>query len=572
MKKNFYKILISVFVMLASVPLSGQENGTDTNFTQRIAKETTPQGGGKGNSRKNGKEIPAGRISLAFCKECHNNNLLIYDFSCKRLYYSTDGKVADPVDNIKKIKVKYGKELKFVAINLNRYMYDVSFYIDDISFGSEPPALFTNLFLGQGDFIDGLSKLAKPVETAVAEYPWKKLEEALIAFKMNYDALTDNYIRAYSDCETFECCEKINKKKFSDYSKELLQLKLMYHATMSEINKMLSDAQKDLGTINTTLEKARADHKKAISLDEEIKKLKDDPKADKKKLAEKQKERAAIILTDTTNTFKQKTYAETAVTTYTQAKETIEKIWADFSKPTEEQLMRMVLFNNNLSKENFSYTAPPIYPQGDRLEFGLKIVPRDTAASVVSKWNIKPLDRDSTSFAVAVTQKSFVSFSSGIFIGFGNKFRDQTYQWQAQPNSDNVITDSAQYKLISTGNASPPIGFSALAHMGKKLTPGFGMALAIGAGISIEDKPRPVYLGGVSFMFGNQQQFSISTGVACMQVEKLRSEAYPNMNTTVYDSRPASIDYKKGLEAGGFVSLTYIIFTPGARRAVASGR
>jgi hypothetical protein len=574
MKKQFYRHCIFALAFFVSAPLLAQNSAGDTDAgnNKPTGPDTTKGSPQRHSSRKPEKKPPAGRISLAFCKECHNSNLLIYDFSCKKLYYSSDGQFADPVDDLKKIKVRYGKELKFIAINVNRYVYDVVFTIDDVSFGSEPPALFTNLFLGQGDFMDGLAKLAKPGGLEFSEYPWKALETALIVFKQKYDELTDSYIKAYSDCETFECCEKIQKKKFSDYSRELLELKSVYHATMAEIHNFSIQAETDLNSANTTLEKMRSDYRKAAGLDEEIKKLKEDPKVDKQKLAEKQRERNAIKLTDTTQTFNEKTLAETAIKTNTQAKETIENIWTGFSKPTDEQLMRMVLFNNNLSKENFHYTAPPMYPQGDRLEFALKIAPRDTVNSIVTKWHSKPLDRDSTSFAVTVTKKSFVSFSSGVFIGFGDKFRDQTYQWQAQPNAENVITDSAKYKLVSTGNASPPIGFTALAHVGKKIAPGFSMAIAVGAGISIEDKPRPVYLSGLSFMFGNKQQFNISAGMACMQVEKIKTDLYPNMNSTIYDSKPATIEFKKGLEAGGFVSVTYTIFTPGSRRGITSGQ
>jgi hypothetical protein len=60
--------------------------------------------------------------------------------------------------------------------------------------------------------------------------------------------------------------------------------------------------------------------------------------------------------------------------------------------------------------------------------------------------------------------------------------------------------------------------------------------------------------------------------MACMQVEKIKTDLYPNMNSTIYDSKPATIEFKKGLEAGGFVSVTYTIFTPGSRRGITSGQ
>lgn len=58
-------------------------------------------------------------------------------------------------------------------------------------------------------------------------------------------------------------------------------------------------------------------------------------------------------------------------------------------------------------------------------------------------------------------------------------------------------------------------------------------------------------------------------GVALAQVNKLKSELYPNPDI-LYASKPTDIEYSKKLGVGGFVSLTYTIFNLNSSRASSS--
>ncbi|MBV7530638.1 hypothetical protein [Chitinophaga sp. sic0106] len=460
-----------------------------------------------------------------------------------------------------------------MVVNVNRYIYNVGFSVDDIEFGSEPPALFNQLFLGQGEFYDALLKLLPADKNSASKSPLAKLKDAMEIYKTSYDKLMDNYVMAYSSCGTLACCDELKntgKQSFSTLSNQLSAVRNSYNDGYAGISSEINKAQLNLNNFNLNLDGCRKTITTKNALSEELKKLKEKPKENAAKIIETQKKIDALPTCDTLEIKEEINTAELAVKEYTLTKETLERLWTAFEKPAEDQLLKLVLFNNNMSREHLYYTAPPIYPQGHQLQFGLRISPRDTG-SLVTKWNIMPLRNDSTGFDVTVVNKWYVSFSSGVFGSFGKRFKDETYEWQAQPNAGGVITDSAQYKLTGTGNGSSPIGFAALANLGVKLTKGFGVGLGVGAGLSIEDQPKPVYLAGLSLMFGTKQQFNITIGGVAAQVKKLRSELYPNMGQVVYDTKPTGISYKKSLEAGGFIAITYTIFTPGSKRSVISG-
>ena len=82
--------------------------------------------------------------------------------------------------------------------------------------------------------------------------------------------------------------------------------------------------------------------------------------------------------------------------------------------------MKLVHFENNLVKNNFSYVSPTLYPSGDRLSINVKIKPNQT--EVNKKWLVMPLENDEFNIEFRVKNKWFYSFSTGPFIGVGNQF------------------------------------------------------------------------------------------------------------------------------------------------------
>ncbi|MES2132584.1 MAG: hypothetical protein V4506_09545 [Bacteroidota bacterium] len=420
-------------------------------------------------------------------------------------------------------------------------MYNVGFTVDNIDFGSEPPALFKQLFLGDGSYlnslIDGLNKDISHGITDKNNPP--KLKSSIEEFMKEYNKLLATQLNAYQYCPNImPCCD--NSKGKIDYdslSSKLLKLKMDYYEYEEELNNGIADAQKRGAEIN----KCKEEKKK---LEGEIAKA---TPAEKLKIQKKINE-LACGNEDTDKTIKTLNLSQT----------NLDKLWALISKITEQELMKIILFNNNLNADHFSYNSPPIFPKGNKLTIGLNITPADS--SLIKKWSIMPLYNDSLSVDLFVKGKWFVSFSSGPFVGIGEKLRTETYGWQQQANANGIITDSAQYKLVSTGKAGAPIGIAAFGNIGTKLIPGFGIGISTGVGIAIGKKSKPVYFVGGSLFFGELRQFNITGGLSLMEVDHLKSELYPGIGTTLYSSKPDDVEYIKKINMGGFVSISYTIF------------
>jgi hypothetical protein len=153
-------------------------------------------------------------------------------------------------------------------------------------------------------------------------------------------------------------------------------------------------------------------------------------------------------------------------------------------------------------------------------------------------------------------------FSTGPFFGFGKKFVDDTYAYLPIRDSNNVVSDSSQFKLANTGASKVPPGIGAFAHFGTKFSSGFGVGITTGVGLTIENNPRPIYFLGPNISLGDNNQFNISGGCAITQVEKVKSELYPDFENTIFETKPtAGISYSKKTATGWFVSLSYTVFT-----------
>jgi hypothetical protein len=356
--------------------------------------------------------------------------------------------------------------------------------------------------------------------------------------------------------------------KFSTISSQITILKIAYENARLFVNNKLNDIQPKIDKNSKSLNDCRDNLKKKAVLEDSLKMLL--VKNPGSKRIKPIKADIENLNCDTNQYLLEIKTHGSNITSFIIQKETLEKIWNSIIKPTDEQIMKLVLFNNNLVAEHFSYTAPPIYPQGNRIRFGLRISPRDSLHSLISKWNIMPLYNDSISFDLPVLYKPYVSFSTGPFLGFGKNLYNESYAWQPQPDNHNVIPDSAQFKLVSTGRIYNPIGFAAIANIGIKFSNFFGLGGSIGVGVTVETKPRPAYLGGVSLFIGNKQQFTVTYGIAAMQMDRLKTDLYPDMTKTLYNSNPGNVSYTKKLEFGQFISITYTAFTLGNTRASSS--
>lgn len=485
--------------------------------------------------------------------------ILFYDFSSKRFFYKNQ-----LVSNLNDVKAKYREEFRIKVLNINRYNYNVEFSVDDIELGSEQPKLFKELFSGTGDYLNNLLNELKSSETPeIARqegFNASKFMSALKDFLVGYYAIMDRQLEAFSYCPTKipDCNGKPDTKVlFSNMAMKLLHLKVSYQEyhtgvtdRLSLLKKRLKDSEDRLTSCIEEKEKIEADRVKAkdskekTKIDEDIRALGYDN-----------------LQNEVNTNSKNKLIAVTRIAQ-------MEKFWTVISRITDEDLMKLTLFNNNFVADHFSYVSPPIYPEGNMIDIGLKFKPSDS--SLIKKWNIMPLYSDSLGLNIFVKNKMFVSFSSGPFIGICKKIRGETYGWQPQPDAGGIITDSVKYKLVSTGEGNIPVGIAAFANIGKKFSEGFGLAISPGVGITAEKNPRPVYFLGGSLNFGKKNMFSLTGGFAFVLADQLKSELYPDPENKQYQNT-SEIAYSKELKVGGFISISYTVFSFDKTKSVRSG-
>ncbi|WP_299755381.1 hypothetical protein [uncultured Pontibacter sp.] len=485
-------------------------------------------------------------------------NTLVYDFESKKFYVNeyTSGKDKkesinrnkdNELKNLNKVFINYNKGFNIEVKNINRYLYNIEIATESVDLGSAPPALFNQLFLG-ANYAEGLLATLtkeKGQQGLHGESNRNDFEEALKQFLSDYNQLVDRKLLAYEyGVRNFD--KAPNEVKYSVFAKKLLELRIIYQAYNAELIESLAAINKEIDAAEKKLESCK---KEKAELET---KLKSEKNPNRIKEIKNQIDKLKCEENDLNRLKGEKKLKE-------QLKQDGERLWESTSKISDSNLAKTILFNRNLHNDHLTYTSPPIYPNGNLHNISLKISPSDS--SLVKKWNIMPLENDSLSFSFFVKGKTFVSFSSGPFVGFGNKLIYNTYNWQPQPNKDGIITDSTQYKLVPTGSSNTPLGLAAFANIGRKISRGTGVAISPGVGITIESNPKPVYFIGASLLTGENQQFNISTGFAFMNTEGLNKEFYNGIQDKLFASKPSEIEYTKKLNYGGFISISYTLFT-----------
>jgi hypothetical protein len=566
MKKEMAFLLFAAIMMFRYA--AGQTSGSDSKLVHRVdsinkrIRFLEEKGRKKETSSsiiKQEQEKPVLKDLYGGSKDFNDPGILFYDFSSKRFFYKNQ-----PVSNLNDVKAKYREEFRIKVLNINRYNYNVEFSVDDVEFGSEEPNLFKELFLGSGDYLNNLIDEIKSTEKReTMRQEGSNVSDFMLALKnflTDYYTLMDKQVEAFSYCPARiqDCISAADKKAlFSEIALKLTKLKLIYQKYHEEMVKGLSKLKEKLKASEENLNACKAKKKKL-----EADRMKEN---NSKKIAQIDKDIQALgydSLQKVVNTnSKNKSVADTIIAQ-------TEKSWTVFSRITDEDLMKLTLFNNNFVADHFSYLSPPIYPEGNMIEIGLKFKPSDS--SLIKKWNIMPLYSDSLGLNIFVKNKIFVSFSSGPFIGTCKKIRGETYGWQPQPNAQGIITDTATYKLVLTGDGNMPVGIAAFANLGTKVSEGFGVAISPGAGITAEKNPRPVYFLGSSLSFGKKNMFSLTGGFAFVHADQLKSELYPDPGITQYKNT-SEIEYSKEMQVGGFISISYTVFSFDKTKSVKSG-
>jgi len=493
--------------------------------------------------------------------------IYVFDFnkvSTKRRFYKVvrDEKEGD---RLKTSKVNFSTEVLspknqvFVKVSgVNRLMFDVS--IEDTLFDldSEPSALYTGMFLGDSSSLLGtLMKNFSSNVKAFGNDDLQKMIEELKCFYSMYASLKAELRKAFDPCAEFLCCSNIDfdkiKKKLININSGIVSLQSQYvleKKKMEEHKKKIEDCKKK----KTAYDKLDAEIK-------ELEKIKESDRTpeQKKSLTDKQEQLKKLEkpCTDDEITETQNSMVELNNELSLLAAMEILQV----SLPKERDLDSISNFLMQLVEQNQNLMKGATQLNGNRLEITVRINSRDSVARLVGYPGL----RNYNHYKIPILRKQFVSFSSGSFITLKKNLQNKTYDWQAIPNSSNVL-DSSKFRLVESGYTNPPMGFAAFGSIEWRLYRSFGVGFSGGVGLTIEGSPRMAYLAGASLFFGDLRQFGVTGGFAAMQVNRLKNNFQSLYDQQVISlSRPA-IEYYKEFKVGAFVSVTYTPFKLAKRK------
>jgi hypothetical protein len=373
------------------------------------------------------------------------------------------------------------------------------------------------------------------------------LRDSFNTLETYYNHFLDKKIIAYSVCtDSIPCCDVTNTENTYKYFSYLL----------TDITKAYFDFKDTLDTKPVPEPAAKPD---AITPS--------DPSLDTIKL---KVHTSDIIIENGRITgiklhqLQDSTKPEKVVDPVKAAIKSIDSLWYEFEKSiSSDFIMRQILFTRNMVAENMKYVSPPIYPYGDRLSLLFQIVASDSA-----KRNGVILDHTTAeSLDFLVTNKPLFSFSGGTFYGFSPSYMSATYNFQQVPlPGSNTVQTNSPYQLMQTSSGRLPIGVNGLANLTTRESwflrqYDLRLGISFGVGTVISPNLQVAYMAGGTLSIGTYQQFHITAGCMWMNVNVLKDN-YAGSFNTLYAANPGTDIYNQRLKAGGFLSLSYTIFTP----------
>ncbi len=479
--------------------------------------------------------------ALSFCPDCDDKDVYVYDARCKTLYKRKNNKkpaTYKRISNLKQLEFKYNQEFKVKIIHVNRYLKDIEIVAEDSSYESVASALFLNTFGGTNDL---LTKLTTAYNNASVQFgPEKNDSNIIMNSVQKFREMVTDFIKEITTLREirehvyYQCCEPT---KDCDNMKDL---------SLSQISKELGDIKRKHSDLSIELKNANLKNM-------ELKKQKDSLELKKDTLIKANLDTGKIEAAITKVTDQLKAIPGDIET----LKEQVDSFWSLFQIPDTAEIKNLVTFNKNFLKKNYTFSTPPIYPQGNREKVSIKIDSRDTATPF--KDGLQPSDHQFLKFEGLVRNKWFVSFSSGPFVGIGEKLYSKNYEFKKLLSPGGFINDSSKFMLVESGKTPTPVGLCALANIEKKVTNYWGYGISVGTGLTAEKTPRINYLLGGSLFFGDQHQFGLTAGAVATQANVLKKNLYPDFQ--VYNSNTETLKYTKDFRVGGFVSFTYTFFT-----------
>ncbi|MCF0051649.1 putative Ig domain-containing protein [Dyadobacter sp. LJ53] len=457
--------------------------------------------------------------------------------------------------------------VQFLITNVNRFFYDISIGNEVQTFDSNPPELFREFVIGGGiltnlltTFKNEVGETAPGVNAASAngEPGMRKkkdldnLIEKIESFMRRFNQLQADKLKAYNPCVYFNCCII---RDYASIANDLLEIKVEL-ATMEVPYVEKADTQKKL---KADLEKCDLKKTEYETFDKEngidaIAKKSDAGDAvtavETKKLG---------IYKDKVKAFKDcRETIQNAIDKLDEELKPYKAIVGLYnSLPKNDDIQKLVVFLERMAMQNQTYVLERPSLKGNRLDLKININSKD---AITDLYEIPQDKNEIPSIQIPIIKRAFVSFSSGYFVSPGKRLQNVVYDWQPLPTNGVINQASTKYVLTESAYTPPAMGFAALGNVEYKLSNNFGIGGSMGVGLTIEKSPRLSYLVGGSIFIGELRQFTLTSGLAIMQVEKLKNNFQAVYDQQINYSYAAPIGSYTEKKAGWFISLSYTLF------------
>jgi len=190
------------------------------------------------------------------------------------------------------------------------------------------------------------------------------------------------------------------------------------------------------------------------------------------------------------------------------------------------------------------YISFPIFMGDDVKKINIDFKPR---------YDSLGLPPHGTTLVLPPVQWKIWGVSGGIF---ATGLHNEGYNVKTLTQTNSTGGTDTLYNIVKDGSGNAQIGGNALAYVGWKLkkndTPDY-LGFCFGAGLSIESKPKPRALIGLSFITGDKNRIVISAGLIGGNVKVLSNAFDPKFN---YTQSPTDF-LKDKMKLNGFLSINY---------------
>ena len=228
----------------------------------------------------------------------------------------------------------------------------------------------------------------------------------------------------------------------------------------------------------------------------------------------------------------------------------------------EEIIPNIVAILRNLEyKGSFSHPYHTIDAQADTLKFLVQLKSSARYDSLIKKYGIKTFNADSV-FPVTIPVGGMfkLNFSIGMAFQYGS-LKPRTYFYDSVLRKDgSIMTDTLQIREGQiTNRFRPLVAAYGHAYFNVKWLNCFTPAITLGVSTNPSDLIDASFMAGLSLIFGQQNRFIATFGVAGSGVDYLKGKYSLNTNyaKSRFDNIPEADLVEKTFRVGTFLGVSY---------------